>query len=180
MIKVAVVGVWICVVAFGSLYFATQQKAEATTNPHAATYFDGLDYVKTDPMNVPVIVDGRVQGYVISQLVYVIDSSVRAKLKVPAEYFINDEIFRLFYGAYSNTREVEKIKFDSLRKTIIDAVNKRLGEPVIKDLLVSQFSYLTADEVRNLGLKEIAPRTPAKGQDGKAGSAAETADAHKP
>jgi hypothetical protein len=158
MIKVATVGIWICAVAFGSLYFATQYRAGAAT-PQAdkASYFGGFDSVKTDPINVPVIVDGAVQGYVISQLVYVIDTRVRSELKVPAGIFINDEIFRLFYGAYSNTRDIEKVKFDSLRQRIIDAVNQRIGKPVVHDILVSQFSYLTADEVRDLGLKDIAP-----------------------
>lgn len=160
MIKVAAIGVWICAVAFGSLYFTTQQKAAALASPGKATYFDGLDYVKTDPLNIPVMVDGKVKGYVISQLVYVIDARVRAELKVPAALFINDEMFRIFYGAYSSTREVETVKFDTLRKKIIDAVNHRIGKPVIHDILVSQFSYLTADEVRNLGLKDIVPQQP--------------------
>lgn len=171
MIKVAVVGIWICAVAFGSLYVATRERGGASPASQPANYFDGLDYVKTDPINVPVIVDGNVAGYVISQLVYVVDSHERAKLKVPAELFINDEVFKLFYGAYSSTREVEKVKFDDVRAKIIGAVNARIGKPVVRDLLVSQFTFLTSDEVRNLGLKEIAPKTDA-GKDGHVTKAA--------
>lgn len=158
MIRIAAVALWICAVAFGSLYATVQYRAGSSAGESDKPgYFGGLDYVKTDPINVPVMIDGTVKGYVISQLVYVIDTRVRSELKVPADIFINDEVFRLFYGAYSNTREIEKIRFDSVREAIIDAVNKRIGKPVVRDILVSQFSYLTSDEVRNLGLKDIAP-----------------------
>ena len=71
MIRIAAVAVWICAVAFGSLYLTVQYRAQSSPrdNSDKPGYFGGLDYVKTDPINVPVMIDGTVKGYVISQLV---------------------------------------------------------------------------------------------------------------
>ena len=100
MIRIFAIGLWICAVALGSLFFAVRQNdgpsGEVQANGGA---FGGLDYVKTDVMSVPIISNGSVAGYVVAQLVYTVDSNIRKKLTVPLEYFISDEIFRKFYGS---------------------------------------------------------------------------------
>lgn len=154
MIRIIVIGLWICAVALGSLYFAVQ-KGAAPSDEVAASQggFGGLDYVKTDVMSVPIISQGSVAGYVVTQLVYTIDSNIRKKLTVPLEYFISDEIFRKFYGSYSDTKEVEKVSFEDVRNSIITDINSRFPEPVIKDILVEQFNYISAAEIRAMNTR---------------------------
>lgn len=154
MIRVLVIGLWICAVAFGSLYFAVQHGAGDTeAKAEAAGGFGGLDYVKTDVMSVPIITNGAVAGYVVTQLVYTVDSNIRKKLTVPLEHFISDEIFRKFYGSYSDTKQVEKVSFEDVRASIITDLNARFPEPVIKDLLVEQFNYISAAEIRAMNMR---------------------------
>jgi hypothetical protein len=126
--------------------------------------FGGLDYVKTDVMSVPIISNGSVAGYVVTQLVYTIDSNIRKKITVPLEYFISDEIFRKFYGSYSDTKEVEKVKFEDVRASVITDLNARFPEPVIKDLLVEQFNYISAEEIRAMNMRggAVSPDTAGK------------------
>src|SRR5690606_29984316 len=123
--------------------------------------FGGVDYVKTDVMSVPIFSNGGVAGYVVTQLVYTIDSNIRQKLSVPLEFFISDEIFRKFYGSYSDTREIEKVSFEDVRASIIADLNARFPEPVIKDLLVEQFNYISAEEIRAMNMRGT-PTAPGK------------------
>lgn len=149
MIRIIAIGLWICAVAFGSLYFAARQNTSSWGEASAtAGGFSGVDYVKTDVMSVPIIAKGVVAGYIVAQLVYTVDTKIHAKLTVPLEYFISDEIFRTFYGNYSDAKAVEKVSFEDVRASIITDINARFPEPVIKDLLVEQFNYISAEEIR--------------------------------
>jgi hypothetical protein len=154
MIRIVIIGLWICAVALGSLYFAVQQNsATAAVTPQDA---QPLDDGKTEVFSVPIIIDGAVQGYVVAQLVYTIDSAVKASVKTPVSFFINDEIFRQFYGHYSEVKEVQAVKFDDVKQAIIDGVNARFPEPLVKDLLVQQFNYISSKEIRDQNTKGIS------------------------
>ncbi|MEP7453710.1 hypothetical protein [Phyllobacterium sp. SB3] len=153
MIRIAVIGLWICAVALGSLYFAVKQNsatAAVTSQPQL------LDDGKTEVFSIPIIIDGAVQGYVVTQLIYTLDSAVKASVKVPVASFINDEIFRQFYGHYSDVKDVQKVKFDDVKQTIIDGVNARFLQPLVKDLLVQQFNYISSKEIRDQNTKGIS------------------------
>lgn len=153
MIRIAVIGLWICAVALGSLYFAVRQNSAtaAVTSQAGQSPDDG----KTDVFSVPVIIDGEVQGYVVVQLIYTLDTAVKASINVPVSYFINDEIFRQFYGQYSEAKDVQKVKFDDVKKSIIDGVNARFPTPLLRDLLVEQFNYISSKEIRNQNTKGL-------------------------
>jgi hypothetical protein len=153
MIRIVLIGLWICGVALGSLYFAVwQNSATAAVAPQTA---EALDDGKTDVFSVPVIIDGAVHGYVVTQLAYTLDKTVKASVNVPVSYFINDEIFSQFYGHYSDVKDVQSVKFDDVKKSIIDGVNARFPQPLVKDLLVEQFNYITAKEIRNQNTKGL-------------------------
>ncbi|RCS23999.1 hypothetical protein DUT91_12150 [Phyllobacterium salinisoli] len=154
MIRIVLIGLWICAVALGSLFIAVRGHQPASEgNGQQASYLGGMDYVKTDVFSVPVMTGGSVAGYVVAQLVYTIDSKTKSRLAVPLEYFIHDEIFRQFYGSYSDTKQVEKVNFETVRKSVIDGINQKFPEPVVQDLLVEQFNYISAAEIREMNMK---------------------------
>ena len=150
MIKTVAIGLWVCIVALGSLTLAikigSEPKAVAATEDAAPT----IDYDRTDVMSVPILADGKVNGYIIAQLVYTVDSKVKNKLTVPLGLFVNDEVFNAFFGSYSDTKQIERVKFEDVKQKIIDGVNQRFPEPVIKDLMVEQFNYIPSDQVRDM------------------------------
>jgi len=154
MIRIVLIGLWICAVALGSLFLAVRGHVSASGEKgQQASYFGGMDYVKTDVFSVPIMTGGSVAGYIVAQLVYTIDSKAKARLTVPLDYFIKDEIFRQFYGSYSDTRQVEKVNFETVRKSVIDGINRHFPEPVVHDLLVEQFNFISANEIREMNLK---------------------------
>lgn len=150
MIKIVAIGLWVCLVALGSLMLGIKTSAQPKAAPVAESATSTIDYDRTEIMSVPILADGKVDGYIISQLVYTVDSSVKEKLKVPLGLFVNDEVFSVFYGSYSDTRHIEHVKFADVKQEILDGVNQRFPEPVIKDIMVEQFNYVPADQVRNL------------------------------
>ncbi|NTS33716.1 hypothetical protein HQ945_20875 [Phyllobacterium sp. BT25] len=154
MIRIAIIGLWICGVALGSLYFAVwQNSATASVAPKTGEVV--LDDGKTDVFSVPVIIDNAVHGYVVTQFAYTLDKSVKASVTVPVSYFINDEIFSQFYGQYSDVKDVQQVKFDDVKKSIIDRVNAHFPQPLLKDLLVEQFNYISSKEIRNQNTKGL-------------------------
>lgn len=154
MIRIALIGLWICGVALGSLYFAVwQNSATASVAPQIGEVI--LDDGKTDVFSVPVIIDNAVHGYVVTQFAYTLDKTVKASVTVPVSYFINDEIFSQFYGQYSDVKDVQQVKFDDVKKSIIDRVNAHFPQPLLRDLLVEQFNYISAKEIRNQNTKGL-------------------------
>ncbi|APO65544.1 hypothetical protein BFS10_15390 [Brucella suis] len=78
MIRIIVIGLWICAVALGSLFLAVNRDVSASAAVEAGPGgFGGVDYVKTDVMSVPIISNGAVTGYVVAQLVYTVDSNIQ-------------------------------------------------------------------------------------------------------
>lgn len=150
MIKTVVIGLWVCIIALGSLMAAI--KVGSTPKPAAAEEQAAptVDFDRTDVMSVPILADGKVYGYIISQLVYTVDSNVKQKVNVPLGLFVNDAVFSALFGSYSDTKQIERIKFDDVKQKIIDGVNQRFPEPVIKDIMVEQFNYIPADQVRDM------------------------------
>ena len=150
MIKTVVIGLWVCIIALGSLMLAIKMGSEP--KPAAATEesSSSIDFDRTDVMSVPILADGKVDGYIIAQLVYTVDSNVKNKLHVPLGLIVNDAVFNAFYGSYSDTKRIEHVKFEDVKQKIIDGVNQRFPEPVVKDLMVEQFNFIPADQVRDM------------------------------
>lgn len=150
MIRIVAVGLWVCLVALGTLMLGIKLNSQPDITSATENAASTVEYDRTEIMSVPILADGKVNGYVISQLIYTVDSNVKQKMNVPLGIFINDEVFRTFYGSYSDTKNIEMVKFDDVKKQIIDGVNQRFPEPVIKDLMVEQFNYIPAGQVRNM------------------------------
>jgi len=95
-------------------------------------------------------VSGKVDGYVLIKLTYVIEKDGSHLPNLPLTPFISDEIYRQFFGAYSDASQVERIKVDDVREQIMSAVNQRFDQSVLKDILIEQFNYITVDQVRDM------------------------------
>ncbi len=151
MIKVIVSAVWICIIALGSSYVAASWKAtgKVPAAEEPGDQLTGLNYTKTDPINVPIIDGGKIAGYVIAQFVYTADAQVQKKLSVPPDPFILDEAFRaVFDDEHIDFTHLERFDIAGLTKTIKEDVNKRFGGALIQDMLVEQFAFVSIDEVR--------------------------------
>jgi hypothetical protein len=159
MIKVIVSAFWICVITLASSYVAASWKSRGAIAAMPEEALTGLNYTKTNPINIPILVDGAVKGYVVAQFVYTSDAAVQSKLPVPPDPFILDEAFRtIFADERIDFAHLERFDIASLTAKIKTDVNARFGGELIQDMLVEQFTFVTSEEVRaQTGARDESP-----------------------
>jgi hypothetical protein len=163
MLKILFTGIWILATTLASSYVAASWK---TGKPPAAEAqpLIGLNYTKTPVINVPMIAEGAIAGYVIAQFVYTADSPQLNGLSVPPDPFIVDEAFRTIYeDVHLDFENLERYDIAALTTRIRTNVNGRFGRELVEDVLVEQFNYISSDEVRAQGGK--TGKTPVLGGD---------------
>lgn len=148
MIKFIVAALWISIATTGALLFAFETSRTEETAEAEPTPFKGLDYVKTGVISVPVFGKGRVHGYFLTRLVFVADGKRLAQMKLPATAVLSDHVYSYLYGHPEiDFTSRDNLDVDSFRDTVRVGVNQRLGEELIREILVEQIDYLPKDEV---------------------------------
>ena len=148
MIATALLAIWTSLLCLSSSYAADWwMKRRVSTEKAAPAH--ALEHKKTRVINVPVIADGQVRGYVVAQFNYAADPEALKTMPIPADAIISDEAFRMLYAE-------EKIDFRKLQKPdltrIVDElkarVARKLKSDAIKELLVQEFNYVSKEELR--------------------------------
>ncbi len=147
--KLLVTGLWICAVTIASCYGAVTWGGGLFAKKTEA-YLEGLQYQKLAPINIPMIADGRVQGYVIAVLVFTADARLMHTLPVPPNAFVVDEAFRQIYADPNlDFRKLAKYDITKRLAEVRGAVNTRLGAEVVKDVLVDEMNFVPKRDVRS-------------------------------
>lgn len=150
MLKYIFVGVWVCAVTLGSTYgvmYWKAQKQQAAAHPTETKVV--LEQIKTKTISVPLVLNGTVQGYVLAQFTFTIEASVLDSLPVKPDLYLVDEAFRLIYaGEAIDFRTLRKPDVAALGRLIKDAVNKRLGTELVKEVFVQELNYLPKEQFR--------------------------------
>jgi hypothetical protein len=151
MIRMVLAGVWVCIVTLLSTYGAVSWQT-AKSAPEAAEgqkLFSNLESVRTRMISVPVISEGAIQGYVMAQFLFTADGNVMKRMAVKPDVFLLDEAFKAIYSGESiDFRNFKKGDLGVLAKQIAEGVNKRLGTPLVEDVLVQELNYVPKDHVR--------------------------------
>lgn len=148
MLKLIFTGIWICVVTMGSSYAAVYWMTGHSFISREEAALEGLDYEKTRPINVPIIEDGLLQGYVVAQFVFTVDAEALRKLPVPPHPFVVDEAFRLLYADEKlDFRHLARYDLDTLKSKIRSAVNARMQGDFIREILVEELNYFSKEDV---------------------------------
>ncbi len=143
--KVILVGLWVTAVALGAVYGAALYMPFESTSAKAAVA-SALQYEKTRVLNVPMISNGVVQGFMSVQFTFTIDGTAMKSLRVPPEIYLLDEAFRIVYtDDHLDFHHLEKYDLAKLTAHLVEATNAHLGAPLIKDVLIENFSYIDKD-----------------------------------
>ncbi|WP_279483903.1 hypothetical protein [Aureimonas sp. SK2] len=155
MIKLLGIGVWVCLVTLGAGYAVANLAAEAPPPaPTAPSYFEGLDYRKTDTIAVPIIAENAIQGYVLARFVYTIDGKTAAGLAVPPEPIILDAAFKSVYSVSNfDFKNPERYDLPALLAELKNGVNTRYGKPVVEEVMVDQFDFMPKQQTGGETLK---------------------------
>ncbi|RVU20265.1 hypothetical protein [Methylobacterium oryzihabitans] len=147
--RVLFIGLWICAATALSCWGIVTYGA-GLLGPKAEPYLEGLEYQKLKPINVPIIADGAIQGYVVAVLVFTADAKLIHTLPVPPSSFVTDEAFRQIYGDTAlDFRRIAKYDVTRRLDEIRTKVNQRLGADVVKDVLIEEFNFVPRKDVKS-------------------------------
>ncbi len=144
--KLLLIGLWVVLVALGAAYgvalYLPSGSDSATANPQPMV----IQTQKTRVINVPVVIEGQLRGYVAAQFVFMQDANLGKTLPVAPDVYLLDEAFRALYADGTlDPHHVEKYDLKKLTAHLVKATNDRLGVPLIKDVLIDNFSYIDKD-----------------------------------
>jgi hypothetical protein len=149
MAKLVLIGVWACLMTLASSYAATYWKANQAKTASAEQSSKNIEYKKTKEFTVPKISNGEIQGYIIAQLSYAVDSEVQKTISAPPEAFLLDEAFRYIYNDDSmDFNKLKKYDLEKLTKSLMQSVNVRLNGNLVKDVLIQEFNYMSRLDVK--------------------------------
>jgi hypothetical protein len=150
VIKFIVAALWLCAVAIGCMFYSFQTASAKNDAPAPPPLLGGLDYIKTEIVSVPVLKDGHINGYFLTRLVYTIEPSKMAKLSVPAEALIIDQVYAYIYGNPDlDFVEHETLDLDAFRAGIRSKINEKVGEDLVHEVLIEQVDFLSKEEIRD-------------------------------
>lgn len=149
MIKMLALGVWMPLATLASSYGTVHWLSDAERGlSHGNEEIGGLDYETIRPVNVPILADGALQGYVVAKLVFTADADALRSLPVPPHPFLVDEAFRRIYADEGlDFKRLERYDLDALTAQLRDAANRRIGKDIIREVLVEEFNYFDKDDV---------------------------------
>ncbi|MGM4930552.1 hypothetical protein [Tardiphaga sp. 619_E2_N8_5] len=149
MMKLLITGIWACLVTVGTSFGISYWKETAAALPAKQDQPEGLVYEKVKVINVPMIADGSVQGYIVTQLVFTANAKVLRQLPVPPEPFVVDEAFRMIYGDQKlDFKNLGRYDLTQFAQTVRAQVNKRLQTDALQEVLVQDFNYVSTDQIR--------------------------------
>ncbi|WP_157016372.1 hypothetical protein [Mesorhizobium xinjiangense] len=149
MIRFVAAALWILAAALGTLYFAysaTGSGQDGTAGEEAAH----SDFMRTGIMSVPVIRDGKVQGYFLTKLVYATDPVLKSKMQLPLDSVLVDQVYSYIYSnPQIDFSRYDALDLDAFREGVRASINERVGGELIHQVLVEQIDYLSKQEIRD-------------------------------
>lgn len=149
MLKILIIGIWGCLVAAGSSYAVVFVHNRKPAEAVATVPADKLERRKAAPLTVPVLADGKLQGYLIAQLAITGPAQAMKAQDVPPEVLLSSVAFSILYSD-------DKIDFRNLKKYDLKAftdaakagMDKRVGPGVVTAVDVDEFNYVSKDDLR--------------------------------
>lgn len=142
--KAIIVGLWAVLTTVGAGYAVAALQLSGTEED-GAPRLEGLRYTSLPTMSVPVIENGRVEGYAVVRMVYTADSAILRALSAKPDAFISDEVFRALYSrAEMRAGQLARIDLEAFAEETRANVNARMGDEVVQDLLIDGLNYVSA------------------------------------
>lgn len=157
MLKLFLTGIWVAVVALGSVYASIELSKPVDPAEEEARKRAVRELVRGEMVTFPVINEGRVEGYFLTRTSYIVDKNILAEVTLPIPALLTDELYTALVGDRL-IRVHENRTFDvaAFRTRIKNALNQRLGKDAVLDVIIEQVDFLSKDDIRNSQEKKQA------------------------
>lgn len=161
MMRLLFIGLWVCLVTLLASYGGAYWTAGATAGKAEEPFLAGLEYRRLDPINVPMIIDGTVRGYVIAKLVFTADAATLRKLPIEPQIFVTNAAFdEIYTEGRVDFGKLSKYNLSEMMSNIRSRANEKLKGDVINEILVDGINYIDKSEIR--ALVDRSSETPKK------------------
>jgi hypothetical protein len=145
LIRSLAISVWIVSITLAAAYFGHTMKSSAPAHGAAAEHVaNAPTTVKIKSMTVPVVGDGTVQGYVLTQLTISAKPDLLKTLPQPPELLLSDEAFKTVYAEEQiDFKHIQKTDLAKLSQKIRDNINSRVGAVVAEDVFIQELHYMS-------------------------------------
>ena len=150
IVKTIGLGAWAALVALGATYAAATWNSGATIEiVRSEKKLEGLEYRRPGAITVPMISDGKLQGYVVAKVVFTGNAQDLHDFPIDPQPFVLDEAFRHIYtDGKVEFDHLSKYNLDEITTGIKDAVNARLGTDLIADVLIDELNYVDRESLK--------------------------------
>lgn len=149
MIRLVAAALWCALASLGASYATAYWKLHKAGAETADAGKEIIEQKKTRIINVPMIVDGQVKGYIVAQFVYVVDANAARALGAAPENFLIDEAFRIIYADDAlDFRQLKKFDLAKFAQELHARVRQRLKSDAVKEVLVGDFNFVSREQVR--------------------------------
>lgn len=149
MLKAVLLGVWVIAVTAAATYgavFLSQSQPQAGADLEEDL---GVESFKTEMTSVPMMRNGEIIGYVIIQLAFQADRKFLEALHAEPVPYLIDSAFRVIFGTGDvDFRRLRGSDLDRLTLEIRDNANRRLGQKLIRDVLIMQLNFVRKEDIR--------------------------------
>lgn len=153
MIKLIIAGVWTVAVLSGSVWFFGQPVAPPSEE-EAGEFFGLLETIKLETIVVPIVRSSSVQGYLILDSAYTVNTEIASSLTVPIEFVLRDIINGSIFGnANIDIYRLERFDLDKFQKRVVEDINTKLGKKVVHNVMIQRLDFMTKDEIRDQQLR---------------------------
>ncbi len=143
MIRDAVLAVWLCVASVSALMFARSQLPDEEQMAAHKVQLQNLQLIPSSMMSVTDVRNGKIRGYFLSRLLFVLDSKQSSRTDVPLKLLFSDAFSTVFAKTDLSTLfSSHGMNIEYVQQQMKETINTGVGFPLIRTVLVQQLDYL--------------------------------------
>ncbi|WP_421693059.1 hypothetical protein [Aestuariivirga sp.] len=148
MLRLVFIGIWVILVTAGAT-FASVYLGKSKEGSNEKQQDLGVEEMKSEMTSIPVIRGDNVVGYVIFQLSFAADRAILEQKKLDPMPYLTDAAFRvIFTSSDTDFRKLKAHDLDKITIAIAEEANRRLGEPLVRQVLLQQLNYVRKEDIR--------------------------------
>jgi hypothetical protein len=147
MVRILLAGLVVVLSTLAGSYAATKL-SRSVVPAVSGQEAEELAVIKLDPVSVPVVRGGKIQGYVLARIAFATRSK-EMKHRELLTLYVSEAVFRSVYEEEAlDFADMKPVQIDALVQRIIARANMRIGRPAAAQVIVDSLNFLAHEAVR--------------------------------
>jgi hypothetical protein len=149
MVKLLIMGLLGAATMAAGIFIDLSMKKSALQHSSNTESDPKIEQVATELTGAPIIVAGRVDGYIVFKVRSTIDRSKLGVADLDVAPYLLNAAFSASYELFQNgPTSIHPRDIEGLTERVAEFANKRLGVVAVSDVELEQFNYIPSDKVR--------------------------------